>query len=117
MTSIFSPLEFSLEYKETLQVHHLHLQHQNHHNPVILDYLKLLSIHLLFSPHPAIFISIKYLRRQGIPLAFLLLSTGPHDVPLIFCARRGYVHLLEGYTKALQDHRDSVLAVGDLIRK
>ena len=106
-----------MEYQETLLVHHLHLQHQNHHNPIILDYLKLLSNPLLVSHYPAIFLSIEYLRRQGIPLAFLLLSTGPHDVPLIFCARRGYVHLLEGYPKALQDHRDFVLAVGDLIKK
>ena len=47
-------------------------------------------------------------------LSFLLFGTGPHEVPLFIHARGGYVHLLQCYPKTLQDHCDSVLAVGDL---
>ena len=64
--------------------------------------------------HPTILFPIEYLWGQGVSLSFLLLGTGPHEVPLLIHARRGYVHLLNGYPKALQDHQDSVLAVGDL---
>merc|ERR1719278_2344402 len=64
---------------------------------------------------PAILLPVEYLRRQHVSLSLLLHRIRPHEVPLLLHARGGDVAELDGDAEALEDHRDSVLRVLDLL--
>ena len=61
--------------------------------------------------HPSKLLSIKYLRRQHIPLSLPLLPLLPHELPHLLHARGRYVYGDKLYGPGGQHHLDHLLAV------